>query len=225
MKKKVLLALLASAMIITNIPAVSYAMEDSGQYTEETEAVSTEEEEETSGLTNSDAENDNDAEEQLSYDETSDQKNSDEKEAEKSSAQIKDAQINAQPNQQAAEASDDVTAENNTVSNAVKTGFAEEEEGIRYYTSNGQPAVGEQVINGFFYIFDQNGYLKLGLQKNSQGKSYCYITEAPYLILASGQKIGDDWYYFDESGIMFPGGWRYDGDKTDRKSTRGLSPD
>ena len=110
--------------------------------------------------------------------------------------------------------------------------FVSDESGIKYYDSEGKRVSGEVTINGFVYCFNDEGYLKLGLQENSLGKSF-YTDIDPYILVSEFQNIGDGtryfdenglmvfgckevnskWYYFDENGLMYNRGWRIDEEK------------
>ena len=114
----------------------------------------------------------------------------------------------------------------------IKNAFVSDESGIKYYDSEGKTVSGEVTINGFLYCFNEEGYLKLGLQENSKGKSF-YTDVEPYLnvnkfqnmeegsryfdengLMVHGcKKINSKWYYFDETGVMYHQGWKNDGEK------------
>lgn len=114
----------------------------------------------------------------------------------------------------------------------IKKGFILDENGIKYYDSKGEAVSGEMKIDEFVYCFDEEGYLKLGFQENSLGKSF-YIDVEPYLcvnkfqkmedgiryfnekglMLSGCKKIDSQWYYFDENGLMYNQGWRVEREK------------
>ena len=85
-----------------------------------------------------------------------------------------------------------------------KNVFIEDENGIRYYGDDGSPVVGEFRIDNYLYIFDEDGYMKLGLQENSEGKSL-YTSEKPYICVDEIKEMEDGTRYFDENGLMVTG--------------------
>ena len=222
MKKKILFALLSFTIAITNVPVVSYALEDSKQSITENGITSSKEaekdlfEEETGSIYEKNA--DLSEEEMESQDVEADDSLTDESDTidgEKEDS-FEDEKTEQRPDISSQQPEEPVIPEDeeDDTTDFGEAGFVEDEQGVRYYTEDGQIAVGEQIIDGFCYIFDENGYLKLGLQENSQGEKLYYIAEQPYLLVSSTQKIADDWYYFDESGVMFHSGWRYDNSNT-----------
>jgi len=84
---------------------------------------------------------------------------------------------------------------------------------IYYYDEDGNKATKVKPINGYDYLFDDDGKLALGLQSNVNGKSYLYINEEPYIVLNDKYKIGNDWYRFDKNGVMYISKWYEENNK------------
>ena len=176
MKKKILFALLSFTIAITNVPVVSYALEDSKQSITENGITSSKEaekdlfEEETGSIYEKNA--DLSEEEMESQDVEADDSLTDESETidgekEDSFEDEKNEQSGDISSQQPEEPVIPEDEEDDTTDFG-EAGFVEDEQGVRYYTEDGQIAVGEQIIDGFCYIFDENGvYIGKNIYNNS----------------------------------------------------------
>ena len=71
-----------------------------------------------------------------------------------------------------------------------------------WYTQGNNSSVGWQKIDGAWYYFDSNGYMKTGwLQDN--GKWYYLVSTG--MMKASWVQDGSTWYYLDDNGAMVTG--------------------
>lgn len=93
------------------------------------------------------------------------------------------------------------------ISTAADTSVAHADEwkksGNRWWYQTGKSyATGWKQINGAWYYFDNNGWMKTGWQKI--GGTWYYFNNAG--AMATGwQSIGGKWYYFDKNGTMETG--------------------
>lgn len=66
------------------------------------------------------------------------------------------------------------------------------------------------IIDGAYYYFDSNGYMKTGWIKN--GSYWHYMNSSGRMTRNNWLKYGDNWYYLNSSGVMITG-WLEDGGK------------
>ncbi len=92
----------------------------------------------------------------------------------------------------------------------VEYSWIETADGIKYYLTGGEYAIGWMEIEGEEYFFDADGYLKTGLFTD-QGKTY--FTDESGVKLYGWQEIGDGTYYFGDDGAMEIGWIEVEGKK------------
>ena len=92
------------------------------------------------------------------------------------------------------------------------TGWNTENDGVRYYSSNGTMVTGFQKIDGEGYFFEEGGLMKTGWYEFKDGKRFFDSTGK----MAKGiRKVSGETYYFDkETGYMQTGWIKIDGEKT-----------
>lgn len=94
-----------------------------------------------------------------------------------------------------------------------KTGFqkSQDEKKTYYYDGSGNMVHGQQNINGKWYLFDQNGFMKTGFQWVSSQKKTAYYDKQTGHRLKGMQKIDGNLYHFDENtGAMTTSQIAYD---------------
>lgn len=94
-----------------------------------------------------------------------------------------------------------------------KTGFqkSQDEKKTYYYDGSGNMVHGQQNINGKWYLFDQNGFMKTGFQWVSSQKKTAYYDKQTGHRLQGMQKIDGNLYHFDENtGAMTTSQIAYD---------------
>lgn len=94
-----------------------------------------------------------------------------------------------------------------------KTGFqkSQDEKKTYYYDGSGNMVHGQQNINGKWYLFDQNGFMKTGFQWISSQKKTAYYDKQTGHRLKGMQKIEGNLYHFDENtGAMTTSQIAYD---------------